>query len=84
MMFEELLATVQLLESRSRVMDAFIDSLWSYYVIVTSDFDISMGDASLANSVRAFHYPDPLNPVLGPSQGGDSTVSFFCTVSWRL
>ena len=60
MLFADLLTTVQLLESRGRVPDAFLD-------IVASDFDITIGGASLADSTRAFRIPDPLHPVLGPS-----------------
>ena len=57
MVFADLLATVKLLKSRSRVPDAFLDTLRSY-VIVASDFNIAIGGASLADSICAFRIPD--------------------------
>ena len=76
MAFADLLATIQLLESRGRVPDAFLDTLLPY-VIVASDFDIAINGTSLAGSIRAFRVPDPLHPVPGPPHGGDSIVPFF-------
>ena len=46
------------------------------YIIVASEFDIAIGGSSLANLICAFCVTDPLHPVPGPSQGGDSIVPF--------
>ena len=75
MAFAELLVTVQLLDRKGRVPDAFINSLHSY-AIVTSDFDIAIRCTFLADSIRAYRYLDPLHPFPGPSQGGDSLIPF--------
>ena len=77
MLFANLLATVQFYESRGRVPDSFLDTL-RLYVVVALDFDIAIGGSSLADSITAhcLHLSDPVNPVLGPSQGGDSIVLF--------
>ena len=45
-------------------------------MIVAPDFDVAVGGASLADSIHAFCVPNPLHPVPGPSQGGDSIVPF--------
>ena len=82
MAFADLLTTVQLLESRGRVPDAFIDSLRSY-VVVASDFDIAIGSALLVDFIRTLRYPDPLHPLPGPSREV-TVLSLFFTVSWRL
>ena len=77
MAFADLLATVQLLEGSGRVPGAFLDTLRSY-VIVAPEFDVIIGGALLADSIHAFHYPDPLRPKEG-------TVSFLSFItSWRL
>ena len=75
MAFSELLAPVQLLRRRGRVLDAFVESLpASYYVIIASD--ISIGGAYLADPVCAYRYSDPLHPVLGNSGHGCQFQSF--------
>ena len=66
---------MQLLEASGKAPDSFLDTLWSY-VIVVPDFDFTISGTSLVDSIPAFRIPDPLHLVLGPSQGGDSTVSF--------
>ena len=75
MSFADLLAAFQFFEASGRVPDSFLDTLRSY-VIVAPDFDVAISGSSLADAIRAYHMPDPLHPVPGPSQGGDSIVPF--------
>ena len=78
MLFAELMVTVQFFESSSgRVPDSFLNSLRAY-VVVAPDFDLAIGGSSLVDSIRTYHLrlSDPVNPVPGLSQGGDSIVPF--------
>ena len=61
----------------------FVDSLRSY-VVVAFDFDIAIGGASLADSICSYHYPNPLHPVPGPSQRGDSILPFLYLIMASL
>ena len=81
MSFADLLATVQFFEASGRVPDSFLETLLAY-VIVAPDFDAAIGGSSLVDSIRTYRVPNPLHPVPGPSQGGDSIVPFFyCLVA---
>ena len=82
--FAALMTTVKFIGSSSgRAPDSFLDS-FRVYVVVLPDFDLAIGGSSLEDSIRSYrlHLFDPLNPIPGPSQEGDSIVLFlYCLVA---
>ena len=79
--FKDLLTTVRVLENSGRILDSFLESLRGS-VVFSLGHDFAIGGESLVESLRGFRtrLVDPVSPLQGPSQGGDSVSCFLCSL----
>ena len=75
--FSDLLTTIRVLESSGRIPDLFLESLRGSFVF-SVEHDFAIGGDLLVESLRGFRarFVDPVSPLPGPSQGGDSVSRF--------
>ena len=79
--FSDLLTTVRVHESNGRISDSFLESPRGS-VVFSVELDFAIGGNSLVVSLRGFRslIVDPVSPLPGPSQGGDSVSCFLCSL----